>query len=153
MIIHSSEDKENVEWPWNLDTNCSAFVGSWQLDCYTLALLREAIENCTFSSKQKLFTIYARALVEMKLIPLTKKKVGILTYLQVQKEMSSAQPRWLKQWPTSTLSEFVLWERTYINSLFAYPQLHTAPMLQLGERKSTLLQVKNFSFLPCMYCH
>lgn len=79
MFIYSSEDKENTEWPWNLDTDCSALVWSWQWDCFTLAFLPQAIEYCAFSSMQSSL-VCARVLAERKLIPLTKKQREMLEF-------------------------------------------------------------------------
>lgn len=85
MIICSSEDIENTEWPWNLDIDVSAFVWSWQQDGYRLSLLWQAIEYCAFSSMQSSSLVFARILPETKLIPLTKKQREMLEFKRIYK--------------------------------------------------------------------
>lgn len=80
MIIRSSEDKGNTQWPWNLDMDSSAFVWSWQQDCFMLSLLQQATEYCAFSSMQRSSLVCARVLAESKLIPLTKKQREMLEF-------------------------------------------------------------------------
>lgn len=79
MIICRSEDKENTEWPWNLDTDCSALVWSWQQDYFMLSLLPQAIECSAFSSMQSSLAC-PRVLAETKLIPHTKKQGEMLEF-------------------------------------------------------------------------
>lgn len=85
MIIYSSEDKQNTEWPWNLDTDCSALVWSWQQDCFTLSWLPQAIAYCAFSSTQRSSLVWSRVLAERKMIPFTKKQRETLEFKLIYK--------------------------------------------------------------------